>query len=148
MESIVNDELQNVCLSELKSRKRFFPTFRWRNPIQTIQPWYNIGGTKTLKFHLQQGCLESAQKWSEEFLTDKKDQELSFNMLIGTGATYLNYLSTKNYGFIVSEDVDAVQCLHNKLFGKMSKTLLFTTLKVLGPILEDSEFQGNLYIYV
>jgi hypothetical protein len=91
--------------------------------------------------------LESARKWSEENLSES--EEGSFNLLIGTGATYLNYLSSKNLDFIVNEDVDAVQCLHNRLFGKKSKTLMFTALKVLGP-LESTQHQiqdnDNLFV--
>ncbi len=86
--------------------------------------------------------MESAQKWSEEYLS--KNEETSFNLLIGSGATYLKYLSTRNFDFIVNEDVDAVQCFHNRLFEKKSKTLMFTTLKVFGP-LESSQTQNNEY---
>lgn len=89
---------------------------------------------------MQQGCLESAKKWSDEYLCH--NEESSFNLLIGTGATYLNYLSSKSFDFIVNEDVDAIQCFHNQLFAKKSKTLMFTTLKVLGS-LESSQTQNN-----
>ena len=62
---------------------------------------------------------------------DDNDGNSAINLIFGTGVTYLNYLWTKSFHFVVHEDLAAVQEIHRSVFGRNSKTLFFTSLKIL-----------------
>ena len=85
------------------------------------------------RFHLEKGLLEAATQWAEkqQIVQSQNQENSSFNLMFGTGVTYVNYLWTKSLHFVVHEDLASVQKLHNHLFHRNSQTLFFTSLKIL-----------------
>ncbi len=102
---------------------------------------------------MEKGLLASATQWSEEEEIIPKEDSLevlpdenstSINLIFGTGVTYLNYLWTKSLHFVVHEDLEAVQTLHNKIFGRNSKTLFFSSLKILSSPVTKKSLPGKI----
>ena len=102
---------------------------------------------------MEKGLLTSATQWAEDekIIPEENSFEVSdqnstsINLIFGTGVTYLNYLWTKSLHFVVHEDLEAVQTLHNRIFGRNSKTLFFSSLKILaGPATKKAETMRNV----
>ena len=73
----------------------------------------------------------ATKKKIKDSKSDDNDGDSTINLIFGTGVTYLNYLWTKSFHFVVHEDLAAVQEIHRSVFGRNSKTLFFTSLKIL-----------------
>ena len=79
------------------------------------------------RFHSELGLSTAITSWAEK--ENIQEDENALNLIFGTGVTYLNYLWAKSLHFVVFDDLQAVELLHQKLFG--GKTLFFSSLKIL-----------------
>ena len=130
--------IERILKERYYTVERFNWSFRKLNEetgLKERHPWYDLCGNKLLNFHARRGLIKSLYRWLTSEMTNKPQLTIFF----ATGATYLKYLSAKEYDFIAYDEL--------RTFGNLfqlvnSRQLIgLTSLKVIEPI-EITDYTG------